>query len=301
MDKKKILYGGIALILLLVVAVIISVFQVSSLKKEVNDTKLANEQLQLTNEQLTLANDYAAIDAQFRQLENDAIKIENDTITAKYNASKARIQELINELNSEKAKSKAQIEKLQSEINTLRGLLKHYLVQIDSLNKENTALRAENKDLTGRNLELSTQVADVTRQNETLTEIKTLAEKLNVTNVQLMPLNKKGKQEKKIKKAKQLMVTFTIAPNNTTPPGRRTIYLRLTSPEGSLLGNAGVFSHDNTSLNYTEKRVIEYDGSEMPGVQIYWTVNTTLNAGEYTVELFDDSFRLASKHFTFNK
>lgn len=301
MNKKTILYGGVAMIVALVIAVCVSVFKFSGAQRELNEVKAANEQLQLSNEQLQLSNEFAAIDAEFQQRENDAIRLENDTILAKYTAAKAKVEELINELNNEKTKNQAQIKKLQDEINTLRGLLRHYVAQIDSLGKENAALRKENENLTGRNEQLSSRVAEVTRQNENLTEIKTLAEKLNVTGVQLTPLNKRGKKEKNVTKAKQLMVTFTISPNNTAPTGLKTIYLRLVGPEGSLLGQAGTFNFEGASLPFTEKKTVEYDGSEMSGIQIYWNVDVTLNPGDYTVELFADNFRLTSRHFTLKK
>ena len=48
----------------------------------------------------------------------------------------------------------------------------------------------------------------------------------------------------------------------------------------------------------TAKKQIEYAGEEIPGVTIYWDVNTALSAGEYTVELFADNYRLASRRFT---
>ena len=89
--NKYILYGGIALILLLIAGICMTVFKVVDLRKEVTDAQAANEQLQLTNE-------FAQIDAMYKQQENDAIKIENDTIRAKYDASKQRIEELIKQL-----------------------------------------------------------------------------------------------------------------------------------------------------------------------------------------------------------
>ena len=50
-------------------------------------------------------------------------------------------------------------------------------------------------------------------------------------------------------------------------------------------------------MEYTAKKTIEYEGEEMPGVTIYWDVNAPLIAGDYTVELFADNFRLVSSHF----
>ncbi|MDE5688352.1 MAG: hypothetical protein K2I18_06990 [Paramuribaculum sp.] len=300
-NRSKLIWVALALVALLVAALVFSIFQVTSLKSEVDSTRAENEQLQLTNEQLQLSNEFEAINSRFAQYEDQATQLGGDTILAKYNAAKNKIEQLLDELNSEKKKSQQRITQLQNEIATLRGLLRHYIAQVDSLGKENAGLRAENAQIKDENMQLSSKVREVSKTNETLSERMTLAEKLNVTGVTLTPLRKNGKKEKNVTKAKQLMVTFTIPQNNSTPVGSKTIYMRITSPEGSLLGNAGSFSFEGASLPCTAKKTIEYAGEEIPGVTLYWDVNTALTPGDYTVELFADNYRLASRHFTLKK
>lgn len=292
------MWVALALVILMIIALGVSIFQVSSLKMQVDATRAENEQLQLTNDQLQLANEYEAINSQFARYEDQALQMGGDTIVAKYNAAKNKIEQLLEELNSEKKKSQKRISQLQNEIATLRGLLRHYVAQVDSLGKENAGLRAENEQIKNQNQQLSSRVIEVSKANENLSERMTLAEKLNVTNLSITPLKKNGKKEKKVTKAHQLMVSFTIPQNNSTPVGNKTIYLRITSPEGSLLGNAGTFSFEGANLPCTAKKTIEYAGEEIPGVTIYWDVNTALTPGDYTVELFADNYRLTSRHFT---
>ena len=308
MNKKVIVGIGAALLLLLAGAIIFSVKQVSSLRQEVADAQAQNEQLQIANDQLQLSNELDAINSEFQQYENQAVELANDTILAKYTAAKAKVEQLMNELKSQKATSQAEIEaksakikELQGEISTLRDLLRHYIAQVDSLSKENPGLKAENAEIRTVNETLSSQVQEVSQKNEALSQRMTLAEKLNVTGVSLQALNGKGKNEKNVTKAKQLKVTFTIPQNNSTPVGPKTIYMRLTGPEGSLLGNAGSFSFEGASVACTAKRTVEYAGDEIPGVTMYWDVNTTLNPGDYTVELFADNYRLTSRRFTLKK
>lgn len=308
MNRKTVIAICSVLVLLLVGAIIFSVSQVTSLRQEVAEAQAQNEQLQITNDQLQLSNELTAINSEFAQYENQAVEIANDTILAKYTAAKAKVEQLMNELKQQKASSRAELEaksqkikELQGEISTLRGLLKHYIAQVDSLSKENTGLKAENAEIRTVNESLSTQVQEVHQKNEALSQRMTLAEKLNVTGVSLQALNGKGKNEKNVTKAKQLKVTFTIPQNNSTPVGPKTIYMRLTGPEGSLLGNAGSFPFEGASVACTAKRTIEYAGDEIPGITMYWDVNTTLNPGDYTVELFADNYRLTSRRFTLKK
>lgn len=83
--------------------------------------------------------------------------------------------------------------------------------------------------------------------------------------------------------------------------GTKTIYLRITNPEGTLLGNAGTFPFEGGNVPCTAKKQIEYAGDEISGIRIYWDVNTTLTPGDYTVELFADNYRLTSRHFQLKK
>ncbi|MCM1354814.1 MAG: hypothetical protein NC212_00230 [Staphylococcus sp.] len=291
----------IVLAALLLIAVGFGITQVASLKSQVQEAQLENEELKLSNEQLQLSSEFDMLNAEFQQYEDQAQRLANDTILAKYTAAKAKVEQLMQELKSEKVKSQARINELQNEIATLKSLLRHYIAQIDSLNKENAGLRAENQEIKSQNQRLSSQVQAVTKTAETLSERMTLAEKLNVTGVSITGLKKNGKVEKNITKAKQLMVSFTIPQNNSTPVGEKTIFLRIVNPEGQLLGGAGSFSFEGKSIPCTARKTIEYAGEEISGLKVYWDVNTTLTPGDYTVELFTDGYRLTSRHFTLKK
>lgn len=306
MNKKNttLVIVGIIVAALLIAVILYLTYSVTVEKKANVEAQKQIEQLKLDYDNLSIENELNDLNNQFEMHENAAIRLENDSILAKYNASKARVEELVKQLQEQKNLRKidqAELDRLRSEISDLRGLLRHYIELVDSLGKENTALRVENEEVKGRNEELTTRVGEVSRQNEHLTERMTLAEKLNVTGVTLTALNKKGKNEKNVTKATQLKVTFTIPQNNSTPVGPKTIYLRLTGPEGSLLGSGGSFNFEGQNIQCTAKKTIEYSGDEIAGVTIYWDVNTTLNPGDYTVELFADNYRLTSRHFTLKK
>ncbi|MDE6497325.1 MAG: hypothetical protein K2L21_01555 [Muribaculaceae bacterium] len=278
------------------------IYNASSQSKEREELRALVEQQQLDMEQMQLEQDFENLDREFAQFENSRQFIQDDSVkralAEKYEAARLQVEQLQNELKSERRKSSAEIAKLRSEIDTLRGLLRHYVEEIDRLNKENQALRTENEEIKSQNQRLNSQVAETSRRNEVLSERMTLAEKLNVTGLSLTALNKKGKAEKKVAKATQLKVTFTIPQNNSTPVGEKTIYVRIISPSGQLLEGGGNFSFEGGSVPCSAKRTIEYAGEEIGGVTIYWDVNTALTPGDYTVELFADNYRLVRRTFT---
>lgn len=299
-----IVWVALGLIVLLLIAIAVSVGQVSSLKSEMAEVKAQNEQLEMDKEQMQLDQEYQSINAEFRQYEDQAVKLQNDSVLAKYTAAKNRVEQLMKELKNEKKRSdqrQARITELQGEISTLRGLLKHYIQQIDSLNRINGELRAENQEIRTQNEQLNTQVQEVSAKNENLSARMTLAEKLNVTGVSLKALKKNGKEEGNVTKAKQLMVTFTIPQNNSTPVGPKSLFIRILNPEGSLLGGGASFPFEGRTLSATAHKTVEYAGEEISGIKIYWDINTTLTPGDYTVEIFCDNYRLASRHFTLKK
>lgn len=273
----------------------------TSQKKQLEEAIALKEQAELDMAQKALQDDYDALNNEFAIFENSRQMMLDDSVkaalTQKYETARLQIEKLNQELKNQKNKSAAEIKKLKDEISTLRNLLRHYVEEINRLNQENQALRTENAEIKDKNQQLTSRVQETTRRNEVLNERMTLAEKLNVTGLMLTPLNKKGKNEKKVQKARQLKVSFTIPQNNSTPVGEKAIYLRIVSPSGQLLGNGGTFSFEGASLQATAKKVVEYAGEEIGGVTIYWDVDTALTPGSYTVELFADNYRLVSRSF----
>lgn len=297
-SKNMLMLAGMAAIA--VIAGIL-VFTTVKAKRETAALQTQMEMMQLDNAQRDLEREYQDLNSEFEQFENSRRYITDDSIKRelndKYEAARLQVEKLQQELANQKHKSAAEIAKLRGEIDTLRALLRHYVEEIDRLNKENAALRSENEEIKDKNRQLSNRVSETQKANEVLNERMTLAERLNVTGLSLQPLNKKGKNEKKVDKAVQLRVTFTIPQNNSTPVGEKTIYMRIISPSGQLLGNGGTFSFEGVRVEYSAKTTIEYAGEEIGGINMYWDVNTPLIAGDYTVELFADNFRLTSRHF----
>lgn len=296
-NRKLIIAGIVVAVVVLGAAVWMAWSSHSALKQAENE----KEQMQLEYEQMQLENDYDALNREFAEFENSRQFVMDDSVkrqlTEKYETARLQVEALQQELKNQKNKSAAEIAKLKSEIDTLRKLLRHYVEEINRLNQENEALRTENAEIKEQNTRLNTRVEQTSRQNEQLSKRMTLAEKLNVTGLTLTPLNKKGKKEKKVSKATQLMVTFTIPQNNSTPVGEKTIYMRIVSPSGQLLTGGGTFPFEGGQVECSAKKIIEYAGEEIGGVTIYWDVNTALTPGDYTVELFADNYRLVSRSF----
>ncbi|MDE6144300.1 MAG: hypothetical protein K2F94_09535 [Muribaculaceae bacterium] len=302
-NQKIIIYGGCAALICLVALVVVLIISNANRTNEVNEARAETENLRLANDRLLLTNEFNQLNADFNQYEDQQVYLKNDSLVQKYNEARLKVEGLLTELNQAKqsnAANRKRIKDLENEIATLKGIVKHYLEEIKRLGEENEGLRKEIEVVNQRNQQLASQVTVATTQNEQLTQTVKLAKKLNITGVSLKAYNKKGKVEKNITKARQLGVSFTVSPNNTAAAGMKDFYIRIVSPEGSLLGGGGSFNLDGSTVQCTAHRQIEYANEEV-SLSVYWDVNTTLTPGDYTVEVFADGYRLAAKHFTMKK
>lgn len=306
-NLKIIIFTAIGVLIGLIALVIVLIVQNNNRSDAAYEAQMRADSLAVANDQLILTNEFNQLNADFNQYEGQQIYLKNDSLVQKYNAARMKVEGLIRELNAEKAShkkdmaaSKAKIKQLEGEIATLKGIVRHYLAEIKRLGEENAGLKQEIEQVQQKNQQLSNQVTEATASNEQLTQTVKLARKLNITGLSFSAYNKRGKREKNIKKARQLGASFTVSPNNTASPGMKDFYMRILSPEGSLLGGGSSFSIDGHSYQATAHRSMEYANEEM-NVSIYWDVNTTLTPGDYTVEIFCDGYRLASRHFSMSK
>lgn len=306
-NLKVIIYTAVGVLVALIALIVFLIVKDTNNTAAVNEAQARADSLAIANDQLVLTNEFNQLNADFNQYEGQQIYLENDSLVQKYNAARMKVEGLIRELNAEKnnhakdmASSRAKIKQLESEIATLKGIVRHYLEEIKRLGEENAGLKQEIQAVQQKNEQLTSEYTKATASNQELSQTVKLAKKLNVTGLSFNAYNKKGKVEKNITKARQLGVSFTVSPNNTASPGMKDFYMRIISPEGSLLSGGGNFNYDGQSLAATAHRQIEYANEETP-VSIYWDVNTTLTPGDYTVEVFCDGYRLASRHFTMRK
>lgn len=302
-NQKIILFSGLGVAVCLIALIIVLIVNNNRSTEAANEAQARVDSLALVNDQLILTNEFNRLNADFSQYEDQQVYLKNDSLVQKYNEARMKVEGLLKELNAEKrsnSQNRQRIKQLEGEIKTLKGIVKHYLEEIKRLGEENEGLRQEIQQVQQKNEQLSSQFTAATKSNEELSQTVKLAKKLNITGVSLHAYNKKGKNEKNITKARQLGVSFIVSPNNTAAPGMKDFYVRILSPEGALLGGGGNFKIDGQSVPSTAHRQVEYANDEI-SVSVYWDVNITLTPGDYTVEVFCDGYRLASRHFQMKK
>lgn len=288
--NKKVIIPLVIVGLLLVGGI---VFLTISLSKQKEANREMQELAELDKKEME--NEYQQFANQYSEMKT---QINNDSIVQQLTQEQLKTEQLLKELKNVKASDAREIARLKKELATCRAVIRSYILEIDSLNRLNQNLTAENTRVKGQYAEATKQIEGLNADKQNLSEKVAIAAQLDATGITLTPRNKRGKADKSLKKCKSLMVNFTIAKNVTAANGNKTVYVRITTPTGSVL-NGGTFSYENRTLQYSMMRTVEYTGEETQ-VTMYWNVNEVLSKGSYNVSIFADGNMIGSRNFTFN-
>lgn len=290
MKNKKVVIISAIIGLLLIGGI---VYLTISLQQQKQANKDMQELAELDKKEME--NEYQQFADQYSEMKT---QINNDSIIEQLTQEQLKTEQLLKELKSVKATDAREIARLKRELATCRAVIRSYILEIDSLNRLNQNLTEENTRVKGQYAEATRQIEGLNADKQSLSQKVAIAAQLDATGISLTAKNKRGKATKNLKKCKTLQVNFTIAKNVTAQSGMKTIYVRITTPTGSVLTTGGAFNYENRSLQYSMKRDIEYTGNET-SVTTYWTVNEFLSNGTYNVSIFADGNMIGSRNFTF--
>ncbi len=288
-NKKIIIISAVIGVLLLGGIVYLSI----SLQQQKQANRDMQELAELDKKEME--NEYQQFADQYSEMKT---QINNDSIIEQLTQEQMKTEQLLKELKNVKATDAREIARLKKELATCRAVIRSYILEIDSLNRLNQNLTAENTRVKGQYAEATRQIEGLNADKQSLSEKVAIAAQLDATGISLTAKNKRGKATKSLKKCKTLQVNFSIAKNVTAQSGMKTIYVRITTPTGSVLTNGGTFNYENRSLQYSMKRDIEYTGNET-AVTTYWNVNEFLSNGTYNVSIFADGNMIGSRNFSF--
>lgn len=287
--RKALLIVGISLLLLLVAG---GGYYLVRQQRTINDMR----ELSALDKQM-LQDQFDELNMQYEEF---SFEISNDSIAKRLEQEQAKVQRLMEELKQVKSTDAAEISRLRRELDTLRKILKSYVIQIDSLNRANQALRTENKAQREEISRVTSQRRQLQEEKSDLSEKVQLAAKLSVSNFRVIGLNSRGRDTKRIKSMKQLQINFQVDRNVTAEPGMKMIYLRLSMPDGTLMqqaGQSGSMPFESGQVPYSVSRQIEYSG-EPTQVSLYWDIQEYLPEGVYTAEVFSDGYKIGRFNFT---
>lgn len=313
--KKNSNGGFIAAILLLLLAVGFFAYLWSSKNASLNACENTNKELKADmdgmNQMMSgyvdnMSNDLRK-DFQNMLATYDALIDKDASKADSLNAQKAKIQGLMNEMNSLKSQNKltaSQLFSLRKENETLRGIMKSYVVQIDSLNTLNlqltTNLETTKTELTSTASERDQYKEEATKSAEQVKKgSKLQAFSFSSTGLR-MKLNNTTEETNKAKSTVQIRSTFTVSENPITPAGRKTVYMQIVDPTGKTLQSksSNVFQSDMGTLAYSDKKDIDYNNERIDMSIFYDLKGADAAKGNYKVKIFIDGQLAGTDSFT---
>lgn len=290
MNKNKYiaLIIGIVVLALCVCALVFINFQ------QKNEIKEIVEQMEFEKEQLE--EEYEELAIQFDGYQTP--DIHNDSLVELLSQEKQRVQDLLEELRITKVTNARRIAELKKELATVRQVMVGYVHQIDSLDRTNKRLVAENLQVKQQYQEVARQAQQLEEERTQLAEVVSRASMLEITHFQMIPLNKRDRKTTIYNQIQKLQFDYTVGRNITNKPGLKTLYMRITRPDGEVMQKSidHLFRFENSEIAYSVSKEFEYAGEEISGA-MYWAVEEILQIGWYTADFFVDGELIGSFPF----
>ena len=224
--------------------------------------------------------------------------IHNDSLVQLLSQEKQHVQDLLEELRITKVTNARRIAELKKELATVRQVMVTYVQQIDSLDRTNKALVKENQQVKQQYQAVARQAQQLEEERTQLAEVVTRASMLEISDFAVTFLNKRDRKTTIYAQILKLQFDYTIARNITNTPGMKTVYLRLTRPDGEVMQKSisDVFTFENSEIAYSVSKEFEYEGEAIAGT-MYWTVEEILQKGIYNADFFIDGQLIGSFPF----
>ncbi len=269
-NLRTIMYVLIAVAVLLAAALAYIWAQKSSL---VNDLKI--EKQELTEQFEALQSDYESLSSEY------------ESINTQLDSSREEVAQLIEKVKKTEATNRAKIRQYEKELGTLRSIMRHYVVQIDSLNTLNRKLTADAASARREAAESKKAAQELTEQVETLTGQVAAGSVIKARGLRLEGFNGSDNVTDRSSRVVRMMATLSLVENDLAPKGPLTVYIRVKDPGGILLTNSNStsFTCQGNTMTASAQREVDYEGREVE-LSIYLNDIPSYSKGTYTVEAY---------------
>lgn len=250
-------------------------------------------QLQLNAEKDTIANNLKTVMLEYKDLETD-----NAALNSKLQQEQERAEKLYKELKRVKQVSFAEIKEYQKELGTLRSILRHMVVEIDSLNTLNKQLIAENIKVKQEVTMGKRTIESLEQRTEELSTTVAKGSVIRIRDVTVIPLNKRGNDVTRASRVNKIKVCFTLAENSIAKGGLRDAFIRIAGPDGYLLAKStsDLFDFEGEKIVFSAKREVDYQNQDIE-LCIFYDNNGELGKGKYQVTVYLDGYMVGSSEF----
>src|SRR5665647_1048683 len=140
----------------------------------------------------------------------DSIHTNNESLQSELSDAQNKVKDLITEVGQVKQVSYGQIAQYRQEVTTLRTIMKNYIVQVDSLNRRNEKLMAENVQVKDSFAHSESKNQLLEKEKVHLQEKIKVAAQLEATELIAVAINRRGKEAENARRAEQIKVSCVL-------------------------------------------------------------------------------------------
>jgi hypothetical protein len=239
------------------------------------------------------------------QEEYATLQTSDKAVQAELEEKRAQIAELL--VQAEKHKGDAYIiHQLRKETETLRKIMKHFVVQIDSLNTLNKTIIAE-KDKVSADLSAEKdRTTQLSKDKDALQSTVNLgsilkAEGIAVKGVRFKSGGSKESETTKASRVERIKVSFTLGENRIAKRGVKPVFVRIISPDGKEITKSqeegNMFKFNGSRGYYAARQDVSYN-NEPVAVDVFCPSPDGFVPGKYLITIACDEVVIGESSIT---
>ena len=232
-----------------------------------------------------------------------ATNSDNDSMAFYITAETERLGAMIDELQKKKEISDADLASWRSKVKDLNRQKTRLVAQVDSINKAYQALQIEKEQVEEVLEGEVVKNTELTTENRELNKNVAVGSMLQLSKMEAGAYKVKGsgkEKESTSSSADRFKACYTVAKNLIAKNGERMVYMRITTPELKVLASKdgdNTFNFNGQPLMYSAKQTLFYNNDIIESCINFDKVND-FAAGEYTVELYTEGYKLGEAKIT---
>jgi len=226
------------------------------------------------------------------------VSVENEVINLQLEQSKSKIQNVLDSVKKVKT-NLSLISKYRSQIKTLKKERETIFSEIDSLVRDNTALKVQIDSVSQQYQNQKLQLALLSKKNKSLHKIVNVVGALKANDIKASALATSSSFEayetKLLSEAEHMEVCATLASNTFTPKGNKNIYVQILDPNNEIVSERGILKYEGMNLRYSGKTTVKSISESITAcLKISIEDKEKLKAGTYNVNVFQNTTLLGS-------
>jgi chromosome segregation ATPase len=267
----------------------------------------SNQKETIYVEKVKVETDFASVKSDFEEVKKayDELSTDNKQLQSELDSKKEELEDLGIQLEKYKGDA-SMVKKLKRELETIRGLIKSYLHEIDSLQQANIGLQNENKQVRSDLKNEQGKSEQLTSEKNSLNQKIDMGSKLKAYQLFADAVKVKGTDKEstttKAKRADRIRACFTLSENKLAKKENKTIFMKITAPGEEVLITStdenNTFTGDGQKQFYSAKKDIYYE-QESKEMCLAFTKRESMDfkEGRYRVEIFVDGVMIGSSSF----